>query len=121
MAVAIWPSPSFHIISVSSTNCPSSLVVTMNAIRDMNATTLLNWVQRRLRVPLSEKNTKKFLSAEITGNAFLQGAKDEAFFTKAGLAFGPSVDLSILAKTIVEPENGKGRIYLINTTQPASR
>ena len=87
----------------------------------MDPTTLLDFVQRKLDLPLNEKNAKKFLSAEITGNAFLQGAKDETFFTKAGLTFGPSVDLSTLAKTIVEPENVKGRIYLINTTQTASR
>ena len=43
----------------------------MDAIRDMNATTLLGWVQGRLKVPLSEDNVKKFLSAEINGEIFL--------------------------------------------------
>jgi hypothetical protein len=87
----------------------------------MDPTTLLDFVQRKLDLPLNDKNAQKLLDAEINGSAFLQGAKDETFFTKAGLAFGPSVNLSELARVVVEAENVKGRFYLINTTQTASR
>ena len=61
------------------------------------------------------------MGAKINGSAFLQGAKDRTFFTKAGLAFGPSVNLNELARVVVEAENVKGRFYLINTTQTANR
>ena len=81
----------------------------------MNTTTVLDWVQGKLKVPLSENNAQKFLNAEITGNAFLEGGRDRSIFREAGLTVGASVDLSTLAKTV------EGKFYLINTTQTASR
>jgi len=83
----------------------SVMVVTMDAIRDMNATMLLGWVQRRLRVPLDDEDKAKLLGAKITGSAFLQGAKDRSLFREAGLAVGPSADLSELAKAVVDSES----------------
>ena len=64
----------------------------------MDPTTLLDFVQRKLDLPLNEKNAQKLLDVEINGSAFLQGAKDETFFAKAGLAFGPSVNLRELVR-----------------------
>ena len=90
------------------------------AIRDMNPTMLLGWVQGRLRVPLSENNAQKFLSAEIDGEAFLRHAGEREFFQGAGIAYAPSDNLAYLAKT----ENPTSKFYLINlinTTQTASR
>ncbi|KAN0076322.1 hypothetical protein V8E54_006464 [Elaphomyces granulatus] len=88
------------------------------AIQDMNPTMLLGWVQGRLRVPLSEINAQKFLSAEITGNAFLYAA---GIFEKAGISMGPSFDLAQLAKAVIDSEISTSKFYLINTTQTASR
>ncbi|KAN0077802.1 hypothetical protein V8E54_006106 [Elaphomyces granulatus] len=98
------------ITSVSSTNCPSSLAVIMDAdtaIQDMNPTTLLGWVQGRLRVPLSENNAQKFLSAEIDGEAFLRHTGEREFFQGAGIAYAPSDNLASLAKA----ENPTMQIY----------
>ena len=63
---------------ITGTNC-RRYVVTMDAIRDMNATMLLGWVQ-------GDEDKAKLLGAEITGSAFLQGAKDRSLFREAGLA-----------------------------------
>ena len=99
----------------------------MDAIRDMNTTMLLGWVQGRLRVPLDDEDKAKLLGAKITGSAFLQGAKDRSLFREAGLAVGPSADLSELAKAVMDSESPTSKFYLINlinlinTTQTASR
>jgi len=78
----------------------SVMVVTMDAIRDMNATTLLGWVQGRLRVPLDDGDKAKFLGAKINGEAFLYAAGQMDFFCQAGIAMGPSLQLAQLAKIV---------------------
>jgi hypothetical protein len=84
----------------------------MDAIRDMNATTLLGWVQGQLRVPLDDEDKAKFLAAKINGEAFLYAAGQIDFFCQAGIAMGPSLQLAQLAKIA----DTKNKFYLINTT-----
>jgi hypothetical protein len=66
----------------------------------MNPTTLLDLVQKRLRVPLNDNNAQKFLSAEING-PFLYAAGQTDIFHQVSLPIGPSLQLAQLAKTIV--------------------
>ena len=86
-------------------------------IQKMNPTKLLDFVQSTLMVPLDRDDAQKLVSAKINGEAFLEGAGDRTIFTDAGISIGPGVNLSKLARTIVEAESEKGRFYLINTTQ----
>jgi hypothetical protein len=65
-------------------------------------------------VPLDRDDAQKLVSARITGTTFLEGAR----YLLRSLTVGACVDLSTLAKTIVQAE---GKFYLINTTQTASR
>jgi hypothetical protein len=115
------------IISVPSTNCPSSSEVTtvMNetssvideghgsqeildamamgnpTIQDIerwDATKLAKWILQVLDPPLNPRNIEKIVEAEIDGPVFLKGAGDQDFFMRAGFSFGASVKLSELAK-----------------------
>ena len=100
------------IISVSSTNCPSHHGQPHYPKNE--STKLLDFVQSKLMVPLDRDDAQKLVSARITGTTFLEGAR----YLLRSLTVGACVDLSTLAKTIVQAE---GKFYLINTTQTASR
>jgi len=67
---------------------PAANEPTIREIRTWEADKLLEWIQQRLSVPLRPTNSRKFLDAEIEGEAFLSHAGDRAFFISAGLSFG---------------------------------
>jgi hypothetical protein len=90
------------------------------AIRDMNATTLLDWVQGRLRVPLDDEDKAKLLGAKMNGEAFLYAAsKTDYFHQVVGLSIGAGLQVEQLAK--IAKEDLESKFYLIITTQTAGR
>jgi hypothetical protein len=75
------------------------------SIKSWDKTTLLEWIQKKLNVPLDNEDADKLLSAKIGGNAFLFAAGRKEIFQEAGIPLGPSVELAQLAQTIVDGES----------------
>jgi hypothetical protein len=71
---------------------------TTHEIESWNEDTLLSWIQQKLSTPLNLADVRKVFDAEIDGSAFLQYAGNWKFFQSAGLSFGTSVKLAILAR-----------------------
>jgi hypothetical protein len=92
----------------------------MDAIRDMNAITLLGWVQGQLRVPLDEEDKAKLLGAKIDGEAFLYAASQRDYFHQVvGLSIGAGLKVEQLAK--IAKADTESKFYLIITSQTAGR
>jgi len=78
---------------------PAAKEPTISEIRTWEADMLLEWIQQRLSVPLKPADSRKFLDAEIEGEAFLNGDRD--FFIAAGFPFGIGQKLADLAKKTI--------------------
>ena len=65
---------------------------------------------------------RSFWVLRLLGVHFFKVLRTEVSSEKpASQSIGPSADPSELARVVAEAENVKGRFYLINTTQTASR
>ena len=71
---------------------------TIEEIGSWDENKLLEWIQRKLSIPLKHEDGAKFLNAVIDGSVFLLGADDKKSFQGAGLSFGASVKLAELAR-----------------------
>jgi hypothetical protein len=71
---------------------------TIEEIRSWDENKLLEWIQRKLSIPLKDEDKAKFLNAVIDGSIFLLGAGDNKFFQGTGLSFGASIKLAELAR-----------------------
>jgi hypothetical protein len=114
------------IISVSSTNCPSSSEVTTvmsvmderhggqeaegatkQKVEHWGVTTLTGWLNKALDPPLHSEDIEKIEKERIGGRAFLAAAGDRDFFRAAGCSLGASAELASLAKEVNSTIQGK--------------
>jgi hypothetical protein len=75
---------------------------TVQQMKGWNKDKLLGWIQDKKPQLLRGNNLEKFIAAEISGESFLWAAREMDSFMKAGLPFGVSVGLAILAHEIKE-------------------
>ena len=80
---------------------PAENELTAEVIGTLDEVKLLESIQERIPSLRKIENSDQFLKSQINGHVFLKGAGDEDLFIKAGLAFGPSLELADLAQNII--------------------
>ena len=85
-------------MSTSAEPNPKQNDATNDEINSLNKDNLLDWIQRKLPIPLKPEDAEKFLDVDIDGYVFSNHAGDRDFFISAGFSFGVSDKLAILAK-----------------------
>ena len=91
--------------SQSSREMPATNELTIDDVKGWNTNKLLEWIQQQLSIPLKPKDEKKFLDADIDGEAFLGLASNRESFRSVGLSLGASQKLAQLAKKLAELVN----------------
>ena len=80
---------------------PAENEPTAEVIESLGVKKLLEWIQKKLPSLRRTDSSDEFLKSQINGHVFLKGAGNRGFFIKAGLAFGPSVQLAELAQNVI--------------------
>ena len=91
------------VIFQSSQAMPAKNELTVDEVKGWNTSELLERIQEDLFKPFKPEDEKKFLDADIDGEAFLGLAGDREFFRSVGLTPGASQKLSQLAMKLAEP------------------
>ena len=92
-----------EVISQSSQAMPATNELTVNEVKRWNTSELLKRIQENLVNSLKPEDEKKFLDADIDGEAFLGLAnKVDFFISYVGLSPGASQKLAQLAKNLAE-------------------
>ena len=93
-----------EVISQSSQAMPATNELTVNEVKRWNTSELLERIQENLVNPLKPEDEKKFLDADIDGEAFLGFAdKADFFISHVSLSPGASQKLAQLANKLAEP------------------
>ena len=85
--------------------------LTAEVIGTLDEVKLLESIQEKIPSLRKIENSDQFLKSQINGHVFLKGAGDENFFIKAGLAFGPSIELAELAQNVTSKKSKCYSLY----------
>jgi hypothetical protein len=103
MSTSAEPNPKQSELSSQSNQAmPAANEFTIDKVKSWNTNKLLEWIQQKLYIPLKPEDAKKFLDADIDGEAFLGLASDRESFRSVGLTLGASQKLAQLAKNLAE-------------------